>query len=240
MTFHRLLQIVISTVFLIEMLLPLKASAEDLPSNPKIVLAGDSTVTDNAGWGIGFSESLTNGAICVNLAAGGRSSKSFRDEGRWKKVLEEKPDVILIQFGHNDQPGKGPERETDPKTTFRENLARYVDEARAIGAKPVLITSMTRRHWNKEGKAIVPSLSQYAEATAAVAKEKDVPLIDLHALSTVKFEELGPTACEKLSPPPKDGIQDRTHLNQEGSRVIGPMVAHELTKVMPEMASYVK
>ena len=52
---------------------------------------------------------------------------------------------MLIQFGHNDQPGKGPERETSPETTFREYMSRYVDEARWAGSKPVLVTSLTRR-----------------------------------------------------------------------------------------------
>src|SRR5688500_15651941 len=83
-------------------------------SKVRIVLAGDSTVTDNAGWGRGFAKSMNESVQVVNLARGGRSSKSFRDEGHWQQVLEAKPDYVLIQFGHNDQPGKGPEHETDP------------------------------------------------------------------------------------------------------------------------------
>jgi lysophospholipase L1-like esterase len=58
---------------------------------------------------------------------------------------------MLIQFGHNDMPGKGPERETDPKTTYRENLSRFVDEARAAGAQPILVTSIPRRNF-RDGK----------------------------------------------------------------------------------------
>src|SRR5215212_8466901 len=65
----------------------------------KIVLAGDSTVTDDAGWGKGFAARLAEGATCVNLAQGGRSSKSYRDEGWWDKCLAAKPGVVLIQFG---------------------------------------------------------------------------------------------------------------------------------------------
>src|SRR5215213_5819051 len=123
------------------LLAPLAAVAQDKSqSKVRIVFAGDSTVTDGSGWGLGFARSMNDSAEVINLSRGGRSSKSFRDEGWWRKVLDEKPDYVLIQFGHNDQPGKGPERETDPKTTFRENLVRNVDEARAIGAKPVLLT----------------------------------------------------------------------------------------------------
>src|SRR4051812_11172282 len=88
----------------------------------KVVLVGDSTVNDGGGWGPGFRGSFS-GISVVNLALNGRSSLSFRAEGAWAKALEEKPAYILIQFGHNDVPGKGPDRETDAKTTYRENLS---------------------------------------------------------------------------------------------------------------------
>src|ERR1035441_4427656 len=122
------------------LLLAATAAAQNRPL--KIVLVGDSTINDEGGWGPGFRDSFGPGVEEVNLALNGRSSKSFREEGHWTPALATKPDYILIQFGHNDVPGKGPDRETDPGTTYRENLARYVDEARAAGAIPVLITSI--------------------------------------------------------------------------------------------------
>src|SRR5206468_1588266 len=91
------------------------AAEEAKPTRVRIVLVGDSTVTDRGGWGSGFAKLLGPDAECVNLARSGRSSKSFIHEGHWKKALEQKPDYVLIQFGHNDMPGKGPQRETDPK-----------------------------------------------------------------------------------------------------------------------------
>src|SRR2546422_251908 len=97
----------------------------------KILLVGDSTVNDEGGWGVGFHAALWPDIDVVNLARNGRSSKSFRDEGAWAKALAEKPNYVLIQFGHNDCPGKGPERETDPATMYRANMIRYVDEALA-------------------------------------------------------------------------------------------------------------
>ena len=96
----------------------------------RIALVGDSTVQPSSGWGNGFTAQLTGDIECLNFARGGRSSKSFINEGHWKEALDSKPDYILIQFGHNDQPGKGPERETDPKTTYRQFMSQYVDEAR--------------------------------------------------------------------------------------------------------------
>src|SRR5215207_6355960 len=136
------LVIVVITILLASAGLPARGQGA---SKVRIVLAGDSTVTDIAGWGRGFAKSMNDGVEVVNLARGGRSSKSFRDEGHWRQVLDAKPNYILIQFGHNDQPGKGPERETDPRTTFRANMARYVDEVRALGATPILVTSLVRR-----------------------------------------------------------------------------------------------
>src|SRR5215472_9657896 len=77
----------------------------------KIALVGDSTVNDEGGWGPGFRASFDAARVQVlNFALNGRSSKSFRNEKRWEPVLAAKPDYILIQFGHNDAPGKGPDR----------------------------------------------------------------------------------------------------------------------------------
>src|SRR6478609_3729111 len=112
-------------------------ATQPLPA-AKLILVGDSTVAPKSGWGDAFMKLFKPTVASQNLAIGGRSSKSYRDEGHWQKVLDAKPTWVLIQFGHNDQPGKGPKRETDAKTTFRENLARYIAEARAIGAQPVL------------------------------------------------------------------------------------------------------
>jgi len=123
----------------------LALSVPSMGQSVKVVLVGDSTVNDEGGWGTGFRACFGREVVVVNLALNGRSSKSFRDEGAWAKVMPEKPKYVLIQFGHNDQPGKGPERETDPNTTYRANLERYVDEVRASGGTPVLVTSIVRR-----------------------------------------------------------------------------------------------
>lgn len=205
----------------------------------RIVLVGDSTVTDNAGWGTGFKAMLKPDVECINTAKGGRSSKSFRDEGWWDKAVAEKADYMLIQFGHNDQPGKGPERETDPKTTFPENLKRYVEEARAAGMKPILVTSLTRRKFGEDGK-IKSDLSDYVEATKKAAAEAKVPLLDLNALSLEYCNKLGDEGCRKISPLDKEGKVDRTHLNKEGSIEIGKIVAQELAKIVPEVAPGIK
>ena len=202
----------------------------------RIALAGDSTVATNSGWGPAFAKLLKPGAECLNSARGGQSSKSFRDAGDWQKVLDAKPAYILIQFGHNDMPGKGPARETNPKMTYRENMARFVDEARAIGAVPVLVTSMARRTF-QDGK-IRGELAPWVEAVKKVAVEKKVPLVDLFGRSIELLERIGPEASAVFDPKTKDGKPDHTHLSEKGGEVMAGLVADELHKVEPKLAGW--
>ncbi|MGB8170775.1 MAG: rhamnogalacturonan acetylesterase [Chthoniobacteraceae bacterium] len=214
------------------------AEPKDENEKPIVVLVGDSTVASKSGWGDAFGQMLESKATVFNEAQGGRSSKSFRDEGHWKRAIGHQPTWVLIQFGHNDQPGKGPARETDPKTTFRENLGRYVDETRAIGARPVLITSLTRR--NFEDGQIVRDLAEYVEGTKIVAAEKQVPLVDLNARSIEQAEKLGPKGCEVMEPWGKPAwTKDHTHLNKEGAALVAPLVVDELRKVAHELAKLI-
>ena len=207
----------------------------------KVVLIGDSTVAESSGWGPGFAKRLGPGATCINEARGGRSSKSYRDEGHWTRALAQRPDFVLIQFGHNDQPGKGPERETDPATTYRRNLARYIDEARASGAVPILVTSLTRRNFDGRGKVRPDGLLPYVEAARALAKEKDSPLVDLYARSVAALEAMGPIEAAALNPPGKTpDVVDRTHLTPEGARIVSGLVADGLREVEPRLAKHLE
>jgi pectinesterase len=209
------------------------------PAPIRIVLVGDSTVTDGSGWGQGFRDLVTGSVEVVNEAANGRSSKSFIDEGRWAQALSRKGDYYLIQFGHNDEPGKGPERETDPNTTYRQNMARYVDDVRAMGAKPVLITSLVRRIYTDDG-TIRTTQTPYVEAVRALAAEKGVPLVDLHAVSKADAEHAGDDVWADLSPRDDKGQVDRTHLNAKGSGVVARIVVDELRKVVPALGPALK
>lgn len=216
------------------------AVAQTQEKKLKIVLVGDSTVTDNAGWGLGFKQFLTDRAECINTSQGGRSSESFRREGRWTNALALKGDYYLIQFGHNNEPGK-PGRSTD-MPTFVSNMVSYVEEARAAGAKPVLVTPLTRRQWDKErsGK-IKSSLASYAEEVRKIAAEKKVPLIDLQARSIELCESLGPEKCLEFSPPKivngtNTGGFDGTHLNAKGYVLFARLVVDDLRKAAPELA----
>jgi len=208
-----------------------------LAAGPHIVLVGDSTVNDGGGWGFGFRRFVTEEVVVTNAAQNGRSSKSFRTEGFWDRALAARGDYYLIQFGHNDQPGKGPERETDPDTTFTGNLARYVDEVRAQGGQPVLVTSLTRRIFSKtEPARIASTLTPWAEAVRRLAAAKNVPLIDLHAASIALCERLGPDGTAEFNFTDKAGKTDTTHLRGESRTIFARLVVDELRRVVPALA----
>src|SRR6476646_10409000 len=213
---------------------PTTSQLNEQPTRVRIVLVGDSTVAEDSGWGPGLRRLANDNAEVVNIAANGRSSRSFIDEGLWAKALAARGKYYLIQFGHNDEPGKGPERETDPRTTYRTFMARYVDESRAIGAIPVLVTSLVRRIFNPDG-TIKTTQTPYVEAVRALAAEKHVPLVDLHAISLADAEHAGDDVWVDLSPRDDQGQIDRTHLNAKGSDVVGRMVANALVLVVPEL-----
>jgi polygalacturonase len=211
-----------------------ESAPADAAGKVRIVLVGDSTVTDKSGWGVGFKELLTDRAECINTAQGGRSSMSFMKEGRWTNALALKGDYYLIQFGHNNQPGK-PGRSTD-MPTFISDMTRYVDDARAIGAKPVLVTPLTRRQWDKaDSGKIKSSLEPYAEEVKKIAASKNVPLVDLHARSIELCEKMGREGCYSFSPVKETNQIDHTHLNAKGSVLFARLVVDELVRAVPEL-----
>jgi len=232
-----------STISLLTVLIlsasPLIGQNNPPASKIKIVLVGDSTVTDNAGWGLGFKQFLKDDAECINTSRGGRSSMSFINEGRWTNALALHGDYYLIQFGHNNQPGK-PGRSTD-MPTYVSNLVQYVDDARAIGAKPILVTPMTRREWDKQKPGKIKSgLDPWATEVRKVAAEKNVPLVDLHARSIELCESVGPEKCREFSPiktsTNSQTAYDGTHLKGKGYVMFAQLVVDELHKTMPELS----
>jgi pectinesterase len=215
------------------------ASAQDESASKDesvtIALIGDSTVEDDSGWGVAFRKRFKDDVKVLNFAKGGASSKSWYSGNRMPAVLDAKPDYVLIQFGHNDQPGKGPQRETDPDSTYRENLKRYVVESRSIGAQPILVSSVTRRRFDKNGK-VRTTLGPWAEATQAVARELDVPFIDLHHRSIELHDRLGPEASMQFNF--KEG--DFTHFNEKGAVAMADLVIQELQVQVPELQRYLR
>jgi len=180
------------------------ASAQDQAIQAdKIILVGDSTTAVGSGWGGAFCDRHVLSALaCVNLGRQGRSTSTYRAEGSWDLALNEMATPgyqsvwVLIQFGHNDQPGK-PGRSTDLTTEFPANLKRYVAETRARGATPILLTPLVRRQF-VDGR-LQNDLEPWAEAVRAVAAETDTPLVDLNRASAETVQALGPAMSARFA-----------------------------------------
>src|SRR5689334_8205776 len=196
-------------VTLLTFLAAVSATAQTAPV--RIILVGDSTTAPRNGWGPGFcANNVTPQVTCLNMAKNGRSTSSYRAEGSWAavmKALESNANFsatyVLIQFGHNDQPGK-PGRSTDLATEYPANLRQYVKDVQSAGARAVLVTPLTRRtfrdgHLNND---LVP----WADATRKVALEESVPVLELNADSSAAVQQMGPVEANTLAmaPPPPD------------------------------------
>jgi lysophospholipase L1-like esterase len=212
-----------------------------------IVLIGDSTVANEGGWGPGFCSTLTPNVRCIDVAQNGRSTKSYIDEGLWQKALAEKGDYYFIQFGHNDQKTDAA-RHADPETLYADNLRRFIREARASGAIPVILGPLSRRTY-KDGRLSDDGLKLYAAAARRVAAEEKVTFVDLFGLSQNYLNALTqqqadtlnalshPDAKAEAAGPAKP---DRTHLNDKGKALFGRMVADNLIRVQVELGPNVK
>ncbi len=257
----RYLLLVIAVLFL--------ASGKQKPIH--IFMAGDSTmaekplqktVTDSVtgekfteifrerGWGMLLPEYLKKNAEVINLAQNGRSTRTFIEQGWWEKIISQvQPgDVVIIQFGHNDGAKDRPDKYTSPED-YRKNMIRFIDETRAKKAFPVLCTSIARRKFDKEGK-IVDVHGVYPVITREVGKEKNVPVIDMYK-STIEwlektgvepskqfFHKVPADGKSKLYP---KGLDDNTHLNEDGARIVAGFFAKEVKsqKVSP-LYKYIK
>jgi lysophospholipase L1-like esterase len=203
----------------------------------RLAIIGDSTVCEYPsehacrGWGQYIQDYFKDTVRVINLARSGRSTKTFINEGLWTKTLEAKLDILLIQFGHNDSHASDRPESTSAAADFPDYLRRYIDEARAAGATPILVTPVQRRTYGSDGK-LDNSLLAYANAMKAVAAEKTVKVIDLNASSGRLYEQLGTAANDVVA----NAAQDRTHFNEEGARLMAHLVMQELTQVEPRLA----
>lgn len=244
----------------------------------KVVLVGDSTMAPASGWASIFcARHVKSSVACLNAGRGGRSTRSYRQEGSWGIALAEakvpyRASYVLIQFGHNDQSTR-PERWTDRTTEFPANLRKMVEEVRAAGAIPVLVTPLTRREF-KDGK-LDNTLDAWSEEVRKVAAETKAPLVDLNRRSAAVVQKLGPEdsmalaqaeptdeeraaakAGTTLKPrsaeearlpdvPVKPGGPrgqhnrkfDYTHVGETGAGVFAKLVADDLARAVPALAS---
>ena len=237
-----------------------------IPAHRKITVfsIGDSTMADYnidewsknnggknyplRGWMMAMPQLVKKDVVIQNAAISGISSRSFRDEGAWQKVIDQvKPgDYVFIQFGHNDEKPDSANH-TDARTSFRRNLMNYVAETRAKGGNPILFTSLVRRKFDNNGK-LVDTHGDYVTVVRELATEINVPLIDLNKLMGDLVQNLGPEESKKLYLYIEPGLftklpegkKDDTHLCEYGATKVAELAVKEIKRLKLPLGSYLK
>jgi len=223
-----------------------------MPEKKKITIwmCGDSTMSikekkayPETGWGMPFVYFWDSTVIIENLAKNGRSTSSFRNEGLWQIVLDKatEGDYVFIQFGHNDEV---PTKKTyTTEIEFKNNLKRYVAEARGKKATPILLTPMARRKFDANGK-VEGTHDVYSHIVIDVAKEEKVVLFDMDKITQQLYQQFGVENSKLLfmqlkpseHPNYPDGRDDNTHFNELGARLIAQLVLTEIRSQVPDLA----
>ena len=215
---------------------------ERVENVPTIFLCGNSTVVDQdnepwASWGQMVPRFFTDSICFANYAESGESANTFIGAGRLKKALTQmKPgDYIFMEFGHNDQKQKGPGK--GAFYSFMTSLKTFVDEARARGAQPVLVTPTQRRRFDENGK-IENTHLDFPDAVRWLAEKENIPLIDLHAMTRVLYEAMGVEESKhafvhypaNTYPGQTQELKDNTHFNTFGAYEVAKCVIEGMKK----------
>lgn len=207
-------------------------------------LIGDSTMArksasrnPESGWGEGLKEFFTEKATIHNHAASGRSTKSFITEKRWEAVKDSlKPgDFVVIQFGHNDEKNT-PELYTDPKTSFKVNLEKFILETKQQGAHPILCSAIVRRHFESD-TSLIDTHGAYIDAVQQTAQKTGVPYVDMEQLTHDLVLNLGRKRSAELY---MINRKDSTHLNHDGAKAVARLFVEDLKNQKNDLASYFK
>lgn len=219
----------------------------------KLWLIGDSTMclyepsrSPLMGWGMPFANFFDSSVTIENKARGGRSTRTFISENRWQPIADslQEGDYVLIQFGHNDEAKeeKYKERYTSAPD-YKTNLIKFITEARAKKAIPVLITPVTRMKFDAAGKAL-ETHTEYSTAVWEIGKAYNTPVIDLDGKSRNLLQQFGPEYSKVFfmqldslqHPNYPSGQKDNTHFNEYGARRMAELVLAEIRNLKLELA----
>ena len=223
------------------------------PEKTRIWLIGDSTMSikevkayPETGWGMPFAAFFDSTIVVDNRAKNGRSTRTFIEEGLWKPVAENmnEGDYVFIQFGHNDEV-ETKKSYTNPEQ-FTANLTRYVSETRAKKAIPVLLTPVARRKFDSTGH-ILGTHDAYSNLVREVAKEHNVPLIDLDLKGQSLIQSFGVEGSRMLfnhlqpgeHPNYPEGKADDTHFSELGARKVAEIVLAEIKNLKLPLAAHI-
>ncbi|MFT3682120.1 MAG: rhamnogalacturonan acetylesterase [Ferruginibacter sp.] len=221
--------------------------------NIRVWMVGDSTMciqprdrSPVTGWGTPFEYFFDSTVTVMNRARGGRSTRTFIAEGRWKNVADSltEGDYVFIQFGHNDE-AKEPQFKDryTPVPDYKINLVKFITEARKKKAVPVLVTPVTRMVFDSLGN-IKETHKEYSAAVWEVGTEQQVPVIDLDKKSRELLQAFGPVYSKVLfmqldsmeHPHYPAGRKDNTHFNEYGARRMAELVLAEIRTMKLELA----
>lgn len=219
---------------------------------PTVFLCGNSTVVDQdnepwASWGQMIPRFFNDSICFANYAESGESANTFIAAGRLKKALTQmKPgDYLFMEFGHNDQKQKGPGK--GAYYSFMTSLKTFIDEARARGAQPVLVTPTQRRSFDENGK-IKDTHEDYPEAMRWLAAKENIPLIDLNEMTRTLYEAMGAEPSKKAFvhypagtyPGQTKDFADNTHFNPYGAYQISKCIIEGIKKAGLPIADYLR
>ncbi len=199
---------------------------------PTIYLASDSTVSyyapnanNQEGWGQELQNFFTSDVVVVDDAIGGRSSKSFIDEGHLTAILGviKEGDYLFAAWGINDRYTSDTTRYTNPATTYRTYLQQYIDGARSKNAIPVIITPTPRLDYNNG--VFNNDYVAYCQADAAVAASSNTPLIDLQTMALAYYTQIGITVVQTTIVLVSGGQPNVLHYQAHGAYEMARLVA---------------
>ncbi|MGD1031124.1 MAG: rhamnogalacturonan acetylesterase [Opitutaceae bacterium] len=214
-------------------------TAERAENVPTIYLIGDSTMTDQPGmpttsWGQFLPIFFKNTVAIANHGESGESYHDFRAERRLAKLLSViKPgDWVISQMGHNDEKERARGPAFGAFKNYADEMRAYTREIRAKGAHIILVTPM-QRHSFVNGR-VANTHDDYPDAVRAVARELDVPLIDLTAMSDRMMNVMGDQPSWVLF----SRGQDSTHHSPYGAWELAKCVAQGIRDANVEPAKW--
>lgn len=219
----------------------------------KVHMAGDSTMSvksarelPETGWGMPFAAFFDDEVAVTNHAVNGRSTSTFREEGRWEKILSSlrTDDVVIIQFGHNDEVPEKVGRYTTPEQ-YKFNLSRFIEETRRKRGEPMLLSPVVRRTFEDNGT--LQDTHPYAVLVREVANESGVFFVDMERLTRMLVEGMGDEASKALYlhlapgayPNYPKGRTDNTHLSPLGAREFAELFVGELKQRGHRLAAHI-
>ena len=225
-----------------------------IPGKITVYLIGDSTMADKpttafpeTGWGMPFPVFFDSTVRVENHAKNGRSTRTFISENRWQPIVDKlkEGDYVFIQFGHNDESKEKVDRYTTPEE-YKKNLVKFITEARSKRAIPVLLTPVTRRRFDKDGK-IEQTHLEYSPLVREVARDQKTIFIDLDERSRELLQQFGEEQSKLLflqlapgeHPNYPEGKNDNTHFSELGARKMAQLVLAELRKQEVELVNHV-